>query len=282
VQIGDCSLLVTDHVVQLCQPQVRERLIAMALWITRRTPERRLAFSHRRSIQNESRAYRSFQANVLHQAGHNEAAATAFSEAEALQRRSTFPFLNSVEGFLYCDLLLDQRKIQEVKERAAQTLEIARGRDWPLPIALDNLSLGRAWLLEAQQTGTCATTQAAEFLQRAVDGLRQAGQRGFLPHGLLARAALHRFNGDYERAERDLSEVLRIATRGPMGLHLADYHLESARLHLAQDNQDKAREHWETAKTMIERMGYRKLPRQVYSSKVEVSALSRLRNMLRV
>jgi len=77
-----------------------------------------------------------------------------------------------------------------------------------------------------------------------------------LPRGLLARAELYRFRGDYGRAERDLAEVLRIATRSGMGLHLADYHLESARLSLAQGNQDKAREHWAKAKEMIERMGY--------------------------
>ncbi len=74
---------------------------------------------------------------------------------------------------------------------------------------------------------------------------------------------MHRFNGDYERAERDLAEALRIATRGGMGLHLADYHLESARLHLAQGNQDKAREHWMTAKEMVERMGYHRRDNEV-------------------
>ena len=77
-----------------------------------------------------------------------------------------------------------------------------------------------------------------------------------LPRGLLARAELHRFNGDYERAERDLAEVLRIATRGGMGLHLADYHLESARLRLAQGDRDRASEHLTTAREMVERMGY--------------------------
>ena len=84
-----------------------------------------------------------------------------------------------------------------------------------------------------------------------------------LPRGLLARAALHRINGDYGQAEHDLAEVLRIATRSGMGLHLADYHLESARLHLAQRNQDKAREHWATAKEMIERMGYHRHDNEV-------------------
>jgi len=51
------------------------------------------------------------------------------------------------------------------------------------------------------------------------------------------------------RADRSFSAQM-------MCLHLADYHLESARLQLARRNPDKAREHWETAKDMIERMGY--------------------------
>lgn len=129
--------------------------------------------------------------------------------------------------------------------------------------ALDNLSLGRAFLLEAQHAGTGDTTQSAVFLQRAVDGLRQAGQIQELPRGLLAQAELHRFNGDYERADRDLAETLRIAIRGGMGLHLADYHLESARLRLAQGDRDKAREHLATARKMVERMGYHRRDNEV-------------------
>jgi tetratricopeptide (TPR) repeat protein len=174
-----------------------------------------------------------------------------------------YPFLHSFRGFQYCNLLLGQGQGREVKERAARTLEIVKRNNWLLLIALDNLSLGRAWLLESQQAGTASTMQAAEFLQRAVEGLRQAGQMDELPHGLLARAELHRFTGDYIRAKGDLSEVLRIATRSGMGLYLADYHLESARLRLAQGDQDKAREHWATAKAMIERMGYHRRDNEV-------------------
>jgi hypothetical protein len=74
---------------------------------------------------------------------------------------------------------------------------------------------------------------------------------------------LHRVKSDYARAERDLAETLRIATRGGMGLHLADYHLESARLHLAQGNRDKASEHLATAREMIERMGYHRRDNEV-------------------
>jgi hypothetical protein len=48
-----------------------------------------------------------------------------------------------------------------------------------------------------------------------------------------------------------------------MGLYLADCHLESARLQLAQGNRDKAREHWETAKAMIERIGYHRRDKEL-------------------
>jgi tetratricopeptide (TPR) repeat protein len=204
-------------------------------------------------------------ADALHQSGLNAEAVAALHEAEEMQkqRQPEYPLLYSLSGFRYCDLLLDQEQVQDVKDRAVRTLEWFQNSYPPLSLALDNLSLGRAFLLEAQQPGTGDTTQAAEFFQRAVDGLRQAGQMDELPRGLLARAALHRVSSDYVRAERDLAEVFRIATRGPMGLYLADYHLESARLHLAQGNQDNAREHWEKAKAMIKRMGYHRRDKEV-------------------
>jgi len=197
-------------------------------------------------------------ADALHQAGRTEEAAAAFREAEEMQkqRQPEYPVLYSLLGFQYCDLLLNQGQVEKVKERATRTLEWAKQHLGLLSIALGNLSLGRAWLLETQQAVTGDITQAAEFLQRAVDGLRQSGDMGYLPRGVLARSELYRLNGEYEKAERDLAETLRIATRGGMGLHLADYHLESARLCMAQGDRDKAREHLAIAKEMIERMGY--------------------------
>ncbi len=208
---------------------------------------------------------RSRLGNTLHQAGRTVEAADAFREAEEIQKQlqPAYPFLYSLRGFQYCDLLLDQGHVQEVRKRAACILKEDPNWYTLLNIALDNLLLGRAWLLEAQHSGSNDTTKAAEFLQRAVEGLRHAGTMDYLPRGLLARAELHRFTGDYARAERDLAEVLRIAKRSGMGLHLADCDLESARLHLAQGNRDKAREHWETAKEMIESMGYHRRDNEV-------------------
>ena len=77
-----------------------------------------------------------------------------------------------------------------------------------------------------------------------------------IPRSLLARAALHRVRGDFERARRDLDEAMTIAERGGMGLHQADAHLEYARLYLAMGNKPEARERLATAKEMVGRMGY--------------------------
>ncbi len=200
-------------------------------------------------------------ADALHQAGQAEEAAAAFRQAEEMQkqRQPEYPLLNSLRGFRYCELLLGQGQHQEVKERAARTLEWVKQHGSLLSDALDNLSLGRAWLL---QSGAGDDGRAAEFLQRAVDGLRQT-ELQYLPFGLLARAELRRVTGEYERARTDLDEVQRIAERGGMGLHLADCHLERARLYLATGERDKAREHWTTAKAMIERMGYHRRDKDV-------------------
>jgi hypothetical protein len=77
---------------------------------------------------------------------------------------------------------------------------------------------------------TTGLAQAAEPLDRAVDGLRRAGAEHHLPRGLLARAALRRFRSDFSGAAADLTEALEIAERGPMRLHERDAHLEWARL----------------------------------------------------
>jgi tetratricopeptide (TPR) repeat protein len=203
-------------------------------------------------------AIRTTLADALHQAGRLPEATTTFREAEAMQkeRQPQLPLFYSVQGFRYCDLLLGQGKVQEVQDRAGQTLEWAKKYLGLLPIALDYLSLGRAHLLQAQQEGTGDFTQAAAHLDRAVDGLRQAGMQEFIIRGLLAWAELRRVTGSLDRARADLEEALSIATRGGMRLHQADCHLEYARLHLACSEKEKARQSLSKAKEMIEEMGY--------------------------
>lgn len=91
---------------------------------------------------------------------------------------------------------------------------------------------------------------------QGIQRLRDARQQDELPRGLLARAELYRVSEAFTDAWHDLTEAGEIAERGEMKLHLADYHLEAARLSLAEGKKDQAREHLATAREMIEEMGY--------------------------
>jgi len=145
-----------------------------------------------------------------HQAGNLAKAQTAFNEAEEIQkkRQPEYPLLYSLPGYLYCNLLLSQGNYTEVERRASQTLEWAKQQQYGGPLldtALNNLSLGRAHLLNAQQTSEVSKTpEVLRYLNRAADGLRQAGVQEMIVHGLLARAAYYRVTGDLNKTQKDL------------------------------------------------------------------------------
>ena len=203
---------------------------------------------------------KSILADALHQAGHQSEAEAAFVEAEEVQKERNLKqtILDSLGGFGYCDLLLSQREYREVLARAEQTLEWnkPRGKYSHLSIALDHLSLGRAHLLQIQHEESNDFTQAETNLNEAVEDMRRAGAQEFIVRGLLARAELHRVRNALPKSKHDLDEAMTIAERGGMKLHMADCHLEYARLYLAMDKKEDARENLETAKEMIEEMGY--------------------------
>jgi exonuclease VII small subunit len=146
---------------------------------------------------------------------------------------------------------------QEVLAGASQTLEWAKQHSILLDIALDHLTLGRAHFgLALSAPGTPDFAPATEHLDRAVDGLREAGQEDDLPRGLLARAALRRVDADHAGASADLTEALEIADRGSMLLHQCDAHLEWTLLHLATHHDADARRHLAIAKGLVEQTGY--------------------------
>jgi tetratricopeptide (TPR) repeat protein len=210
-------------------------------------------------------ANRTALADALHQAGRQSEAESLFREAEEMQkdRQPGYPLLYSLQGFDYCDLLLSQGKYQEALSRAEKFFVWRLPSDPLLDIALDHLSLGRAHLFQALQEGSPDSTQAAEHLNQAVDGLRQSGNQDDVPRGLLARAELYMAQGEIDKAQHDLDEAMTIAERGEMGLHQADCHLGYARLYLAMADEDKAREHLVIARKMIEQRGYHRRDHEV-------------------
>jgi tetratricopeptide (TPR) repeat protein len=198
-------------------------------------------------------------AGALYHAGRISEAETAFSDAEKTQgeNQPEFPLLYALQGYQYCDLLLSHGKYTEVQGRAAQTLKWAVQHSLSmLTCALDHLSLGRACLLQAAYESTGDFTQAAEHLNEAVDGLRQAGIQEYIARGLLARAELYRVTKEFDEAQKDLDEAMTIATRGGMRLYEADCYLEQARLHLACGGREQARKSLAVANELIQKMGY--------------------------
>ena len=230
--------------------------------------------------------------NAVLQSGEIQEAEQLFLEAESMQHKwQQYKYLYSQRGFQFCDLLLSQGKVQEVLERAKQTLEWEIEENWLLDIALDKLSLGRAYLLEAltpplipPQGGKKSVVPqggkgagfplrrgikgdvlflAADYLNQAVDGLRLSGNQDDVPRGLFARAFYYRIQNQFPEAWEDLAEAQEIAERGEMKLWLVDYHLEACRLSLAEgrpENGDrrpeKAKQHLEEAGKFVEETGY--------------------------
>ena len=228
--------------------------------------------SGKRSVNHADRSedlflrmgFRTTHADALHQYGDQDAALALFQEAEELQKQlqPQYPQLYSLQGFRYCDLLLTLGESSQVLERAQQTLEWATNAGLSLlTIALNHLSLGRAHLHQQQ------LESAQQHIDQAVDGLRAAGQQFLLPRGLLARAELHRQQGDYKEAEKDLQEVFEIAERSEMQLFLCDYHLAMAKLlrtrtdQALDQNQPAITHHLQAAKKIIDQTHYhRRLP----------------------
>ena len=239
------------------------------------TAERSVELADRSSDDFQRMGKRTTLADALHQRGDLNGAAERFREAETMQaeRQPDYPLLYSLPSFRYCDRLLTEveraawhgtgeaapvRECEAVRKRATQTLKWAKDNNLSLlTIALDHLTLARCALYIARLQGHPPEATVGP-IEEAVAGLRASGDQDMLPHGLLTRAHLRHALNDPAGAEADLAEVQRIAARGNMRLHLADYHLHHARLF--PDGPD-ARDHLKQARALIEQCEYfRRLP----------------------
>jgi len=214
-------------------------------------------------------------ADALHQAGELKEAEQWFREAEEMQkkRQPEYPYLYSLRGYRFCDLLLENHarvkgQSKEVMERAEKAIVISKSNNWLLDISLDNLTLGRAWMMWAlgaleetpdeppQSDRLSRFSRAMNYLDQAVEGLRKSGDQDFLALALINRAEYYRHMKEYAKAQDDLSEARDIAELGEMKLHLCDYHLEAGRLCHAQGKMEEAAEHFQAAKAIVEETGY--------------------------
>ena len=215
---------------------------------------------------DEKMTKRTTLAAALHQAGHLEEAEKLFLEAEARQKKEqpTYPFLYSLRGFRFCELLLDRGQYAEVLERAEKALEIVlMGSRNLLDLALNKLSLAQAQLQKIGGRRGTARRALTGYFDAAVAGLRESGNQDDLPRGLLARAECYRLQGLYDRAQTDLDEALEIVELGNMDLYLVDYHLEAGRLCQARGQAAEAQAHFQAAQDLIAETGYLRRDREV-------------------
>ncbi|WGZ94113.1 MAG: TIR domain-containing protein [Candidatus Thiothrix putei] len=172
-------------------------------------------------------------AYILHQAGNFAKALELFEKAEKLNQE-VHPeeiCLNSVFGYFYVSLVIDCSDSSSLLDKMLATLEMVENREWLLGVAHHHLAIGCVYVNKNE------FFQGLIYLNKAVSGLRLTGSHLHLPRGLLARAALHRHTRDFARARQDLQEVFDIADGSGMRLHLTDYHLEMARLLVAEEKE---------------------------------------------
>ena len=178
---------------------------------------------------------------------------------------------------------------REVEARGKEALEIVlNGSRNLLDIALNHLTLARAGIYreilgtanvehrtsnvqrrtgrderptdDGEPPGPAGSVTVEEEIEAAVDGLRRAGTTHHVPRGLLTRALFRHLRGDPEGGRADLEEARRIAQRGPMRLHLADVHLDRARLLGDPDALERAAE-------LIEQTGYGRREEEVENAR---------------
>ncbi len=238
-----------------------------------------MAFADRGEDDFWKSAFRTTHADALHQAGKNRVAEKLFIEAENMQkeRQPEYPWLYSLWGFRFCDLLLSMGKYQEVLARAKKALDIVLGGSRNLnDIALIKLSIGKTLMLQSIDNHSSCFSEAEDYLNQAVDGLREAGAQEFIIKGLLQRSTLLRHQKDFLKSWADLDEAREIAEYGQMRLHLTDYHLEACRnirdqmadsdyqiiddgetLSLTKEEmQLKFQEHFKEAERLVQETGY--------------------------
>lgn len=217
-------------------------------------------FADRSGDEEEKILNRTTLAYALHQAGQKAEAEQLFAEAEAMQRerQPEHRFLYSLQGYGYCELLLDLGKWAEVLDRANITLQWARdGNLSLLSIALNQLSIARAHAAASQSEDSAAHRDAAEqSFKNAVEGLRKAGTTHMLPLGLLARANWRIATQRPAAALEDLEEVYEIADSGSMGLYLVDWHIAMAQLRRMEGDTSAAEQHKAEALRRIAETGY--------------------------
>ncbi len=171
-------------------------------------------------------------ADVLHQMGYRKKSLRCFAAAERFQREHepNRPLLYTGNGTRYCELLCGLGEYEAVRQRILGTHDLKTQQSGDFTEGLSELVAGWLELGLAAKGESAQAAKGIRNLERAETLLKAAGREDLLPRVLLARAGLHRTTSGFCEAYRDLDNMLEIVNRDGIKLHLADFHLERARL----------------------------------------------------
>jgi tetratricopeptide (TPR) repeat protein len=204
------------------------------------------------------RAYcRTVVGNVLHQMGRTPEAERPFLEAEQLTEPGRAPsLLDALMCVRLCDLLLARGRREEVLARVEPLVAWTVGRNDMLASGMLLLCRARALAGRGSAPREHPLSAAKGVADEAVDWLSRSGIADALPPGLIVRAGILREMGCLDEARADVSRAIELAERDGLQLHLADGHLEVARLLLATGDAAGARACTAAAKEIVSRAGY--------------------------
>ena len=197
-------------------------------------------------------------ARVLHLKGELDKAKQLYIEAEEMLRNKpkAANILIGLQGYRYCDLLLDQREYLKVYVRAQKMLILSQSQKNLLDTAHNKILLGKVLINQELDKKTINFINPLKYLTEAVEELREAGTLHELPDGLLARAMLYRLMKNFNNAWRDIREAIEIVEVCNMDSYGINCFLESSHLCLAENKKDKALKNLSKAKKIIQQSGY--------------------------
>ena len=146
------------------------------------------------------------KAEALHKLGNLSEAENLFREAEILRKEKSQkgniwpPFLYSRPGFRLWDFLLTRGEYLKVQEQA-RILKYSKKQPRKIfEIALSNLFLGRAYLLQSQIEEIGDFSLSETYADKSLEEAWKAGMEEFKILCLFGRATLYRLQKEFLKA----------------------------------------------------------------------------------
>ncbi|MBK8453388.1 MAG: tetratricopeptide repeat protein [Thiofilum sp.] len=217
-------------------------------------------------------------AYILHCAGNSlaiEESLELFKFAESMQSSmpAKYKYLFSLSGYYYCDLLIYKKDFSSLLDRASYLMDMARKTNNLLDFAISHLIYAKIYLQKEFLINSEQDILVENFyLNEALKAFKEYDDKTLLPLGLCIRAHYYRYAKQYTKAHTDLQEVYDIAEHSGMRLHLTDYHLEMARLLIAEGKEpiNKIQDHVDKAEKLINATGYHRRDKELAELKEQL------------